>query len=254
MHKNVTILVALVLSFLGIFFQTASAQDLTWLTSSQQALEQAKATGKIIFTHVTMDCGWDQMLEKYTFTNPGFKQLAPSFILLKADFDKEAELVQKFHVKACPTILFLNAEGNKVHEVKTYKTAAVLIPIMQKVLGVHADSTQLNVVWFNEIDKAFAAAKQDNKMVLVNMYTDGSGWSKKLDAETFSNPAFQKAAEPFVLLKVNMDKAPEFAKKYRVETIPSLLFLDADGAEHQRLEGFQPARALLRTMEKVLKR
>jgi thiol:disulfide interchange protein DsbD len=81
---------------------------------------------------------------------------------------------------------------------------------------------------------------------------------KELDEKTFSNPRVRTALEKRALFKADMTKSssPEtlaLAQKYAILGVPTLIFLDASGAEHPdlRLVGFEDADAFLKRLERA---
>src|SRR5262245_18569511 len=96
--------------------------------------------------------------------------------------------------------------------------------------------------WTEDHDAAFAAAKNDKKVVLADFTgSDWCGWCGKLKGEVFDTPAFQEWAEQnVVLLAVDVPRrnvlTPEqrrnnqqLAGRFRIMGYPTLLFLDASG-------------------------
>lgn len=96
-----------------------------WLTSFEQAKEQAKKSGKVILADFTGSdwCGWCMKLKAEVFDKPEFKAWAEkNVILLEVDFPRKkkqdaalkkqnAEMMKTYKIEGFPTILFLDAEG-----------------------------------------------------------------------------------------------------------------------------------------------
>ena len=80
----------------------------------------------------------------------------------------------------------------------------------------------------------------------------------ELDKKTFSDPRVKAALEKRALFKADMTKtsSPEtqaLAQKYAILGVPTLIFLDASGAERPdlRLVGFEDADAFLKRLERA---
>lgn len=103
-------------------------------------------------------------------------------------------------------------------------------------------------------------AKQENKLIFVDVNATWCSPCKLLDQQTFRNEqvgAFIN--EKFISLKVQTDQtvqddaytkswygeAKTLSSNYQITTLPALLFFDADGALLFRSEGFQSAGKLL---------
>jgi protein disulfide-isomerase len=96
--------------------------------------------------------------------------------------------------------------------------------------------------WTQDHDAAFAAAKQEKKLVLADFTgSDWCGWCVKLKGEVFDTPEFTSwAKQNVVLLEVDFPrrkpvtpeqraKNDELAARYRIQGYPTILFLDASG-------------------------
>ena len=213
-----------------------SAQaTLPWYHNINKAIDDAAQSGRLIFVDVYTEwCSWCKKLDKETFQDKSFKQISAKFVLLKVDGDAEYEFCTRYKVRAYPTMLFLKADGKEVKRVKGYLPADKLVPIMQDVLT----TTNRDIYWYKDIDAAFRAAKAKHQRLFVDVYTEWCGWCKKLDKETFSQPAFHRAAAPFILLKVDGDAHSEFLLKYKVRAYPTMLIINDNGEAVRKIVGF----------------
>ena len=95
-------------------------------------------------------------------------------------------------------------------------------------------------------DEALAKARAENKLVLVDVYTDWCGWCTKMDRDVFADARVQAALLGFVPIRVNADKGGRgVAARYRVRGLPTFLVVDADGTVVRRFEGYLPVDAFL---------
>jgi thioredoxin-related protein len=98
--------------------------------------------------------------------------------------------------------------------------------------------SQLN---FNE---ALTKAKDENKKVIVDVYTDWCGWCKKMDAEAYKNSDVKKIIEEnFVFVKLNAEgtnkvtyKGKQYTEQdlaalFEVTGYPTTVFLEPDGKQ-----------------------
>ncbi len=107
--------------------------------------------------------------------------------------------------------------------------------------------------WYTSWDAGLAAAKTQNRPVIVDFYTDWCQWCKVMDEKTFSDPSIQKKfADGWVMIKVNAenDKATgtykgatltysELARKFGVTGYPSYGFIDREGNPVNILAGYR---------------
>jgi thiol:disulfide interchange protein DsbD len=133
----------------------------------------------------------------------------------------------------------------------------ILIPIIltaaivgYAVLSSESDATttipnnQLN--WHTDLNSALNEAKKTNKPIFIDFYTTWCTYCKQLDETTLSNPQVQeKLSKNYVVAKIDADKYPDVASNYKIYGYPALLFLDSNGGEIKRIEGYVDADTLL---------
>jgi thiol:disulfide interchange protein len=99
-------------------------------------------------------------------------------------------------------------------------------------------------------DEALSKAYAEQKVVMVDLYTDWCGWCKKMDRETFMDARVARATRGMVAIRVNAEKGgEEVARKFQVDGFPVVLFLDGKGREVHRIRGFVDADELLKVVE-----
>lgn len=90
---------------------------------------------------------------------------------------------------------------------------------------------------------AVAKAKQENKLVFIDFYTTWCGPCKAMDANIFPDAKVGEFFnEKFVSIKIDAEKGEgiQLAKKYKVKGYPTLLYLNTDESEKDRLVGATP--------------
>ncbi|MFC1573601.1 thioredoxin family protein [Candidatus Latescibacterota bacterium] len=106
-----------------------------------------------------------------------------------------------------------------------------------------ADKTEFT--WYRDWDEGMAAAKKENKPVVVDFYADWCGYCKKMDKETFAAPAVKsRLAQNWIGIKINgEDKKAQATwenKKFShrglmmnfgVNGFPTLIFFDKNGKQ-----------------------
>ena len=102
-----------------------------WTDNFQSALAQAQAEGKHVLVDFTGSnwCGWCIKLDKEVFSTPVFKSYAAkNWVLVYIDFPRQGRdgyyevrdsgqndsLKNKYQIRGFPSILLLDAEGNKI--------------------------------------------------------------------------------------------------------------------------------------------
>jgi thiol:disulfide interchange protein len=100
--------------------------------------------------------------------------------------------------------------------------------------------------WHTDLDSALDEAKKTNKPIFVDFYTAWCYYCKQLDETTLSDQQVQeKLSKTYVVAKIDADKYPDIASEYKIYGYPTLLFLDSNGREIKRIEGYVDSNTLL---------
>ena len=119
--------------------------------------------------------------------------------------------------------------------------------------------------WLDDLEKAKAQAKAENKKLLLNFTgSDWCGWCKKLDAEVFSQTEFKEyAAKKLVLVELDFPKSfklpdatkkqnDELAAKFKVRGYPTIVVLSAYGTKRGELGYVEGGpKAFIKALEKA---
>jgi thioredoxin-related protein len=101
------------------------------------------------------------------------------------------------------------------------------------------------------VAEVLAMAKAENKIVMVDVMTDWCKWCIELDNKVYAKKDVSDFANANqVNYKIDAEKGEgvDFAKKYKIQGFPSILFLDGDGNEIDRVYGYVPAKDFLEMM------
>ncbi len=98
-----------------------------------------------------------------------------------------------------------------------------------------------------DFSSALDRAKKENRLVMVDFYTDWCGWCKKLDTETYGDVRVAEALRGVISIKVNAEKEGEaVAEQYRVRGFPTVIFVSASGEVVRKVEGYVGAEEMLK--------
>ena len=107
-----------------------------WLTDCDKALAFAKQQRKPVLIDFYADwCHWCKVLDKDVFPTAEFNEQAKNFILLKVNGEIQASLAERFGISGYPTAIFVDYNGNVIHEIVGYLPLAGYIEEMKTALS-----------------------------------------------------------------------------------------------------------------------
>lgn len=110
----------------------------------------------------------------------------------------------------------------------------ILFTILFIHLGVAWSQETSNGIVFQKISyqEALTLSKSTSKPIFIDAYTVWCGPCKYMDKKIFSDPEVGKYFnEHFINIKIEMEQhedAPELARRFRVVSYPTLLFIGSD--------------------------
>lgn len=115
----------LLIGFILFSMTSVSAQELTWHTDINKAIEISSRTKKPMLLFFTGSdwCGWCIRLQNEVFKKPEFQEWSKNVVLVELDFPRKTQLEEKlknqnaqlqqiFQVTGYPTIWFVNPQKN----------------------------------------------------------------------------------------------------------------------------------------------
>lgn len=110
-----------------------------------------------------------------------------------------------------------------------------------------------SISWGHDLEDGLAEAKRADKPLMADFYTEWCGWCKKLDEDTYKDKDVLALAAGFVCVKIDAEEDKESAKKYRVDSYPTIIFFNPAGKEIGRIGGYLPGADFASRMKKYLK-
>ena len=117
------------------------------------------------------------------------------------------------------------------------------------IINANSEEIKFEKGSFKEI---LQKAKDDNKIVMIDFFTDWCGWCKRLDEDVYKdNSVAAFANERQINWKIDAEKGegPDITKKYGVKAYPTIVFVDGEGKEIDRITGYLPPKDFLQTMK-----
>jgi len=115
-----------------------------------------------------------------------------------------------------------------------------------------APTAPASVQWILSVDGALADAKKANRPILLDMYTDWCEWCHALDDTTYVDSTFIAYSKKFTMARVNAEVDTVNAAKYHVKSYPTVLVLNPDGTEIDRVVGYSRAPGFMAEIEEYL--
>ena len=131
--------------------------------------------------------------------------------------------------------------------------AVMLLALASAVYSIDFDNSQvqgLNIT--RDVDGALNMAKSENKTVMMVFDKDGCVYCDMFKKDVLSNPDVQNVLNGnCVVAFVDIYKHPDIANKYKVFGTPSTQFLDSNGKEIIKVEGYVGADEFLNTLKEI---
>jgi len=89
----------------------------------------------------------------------------------------------------------------------------------------------------DDLQGALDLAAETGKPVFVDMYADWCGPCRMLADEYFIRDDYMEVLSQCVLVKINIDNHQDLATQYGVQSIPTLILMDNEGTELDRITG-----------------
>ena len=131
------------------------------------------------------------------------------------------------------------------------KILLVLIVLISYMGIAKAEEIQFFQGTYNEVVRA---AKEQNKVIMIDFFTDWCKWCVELDRNVYTNSAVSGFAnENQINWKIDAEKGegPELAKNFGVDGYPTIVFLNPYEKEIDRIVGYLPASKFLEFLQDI---
>ena len=82
------------------------------------------------------------------------------------------------------------------------------------------------VSWEYNFEVALKKAKDAQKPLMLDFYTEWCGWCTKLDSDTYTDAKVNELSKKFICVKIDAEKNRGIASKYNVNGYPTIIFLN----------------------------
>jgi len=108
-------------------------------------------------------------------------------------------------------------------------------------------------LWYRgDLGAATKRAAEENTLVFVEFYTDWCSWCRRLESETLTDGEVKQELSKFVAIRLDAEKGGlEAARRFGVDSYPTMIFLDPTGEEVERISGYLPPDKFIEELRRI---
>jgi thioredoxin-related protein len=130
--------------------------------------------------------------------------------------------------------------------------ARIVKAVIAVAVFLSAASSAEAVYWRYNYNIAMKDAASEKKPVMLYFQTSWCGWCKRMSGDTFMDRDVSELSGSFVCIKVDGDRNPDIARKFRVSGYPTVVFVSHDGVVLGKFPGYRTPEAFHYIMSKAL--
>lgn len=187
----------------------------------------------------------------------GFLLLGMAIYFIQPLFSKDINVyfLPAFGIIAALYLLIIDRMGNKVFSFKLFKIIFSMIVIGISIYSI-MPAEKLSPNWREYTEEDFQEALLNKQKIVIDFYADWCIPCKELDALTFSDKRVINELKNYITLKVDMtqtlsEKNDIIRKKFNIVGMPTVLIIDSNGNEVERLTGFVNSDEFLKKLQRV---
>ena len=136
-----------------------------------------------------------------------------------------------------------------------YETISLSVVLSAFLLAQIPAQSAETLSWTDWGDAAFARAKSEKKLVILDLEAVWCHWCHVMDQKTYADPKVADLLRKhFVTIRVDQDSRPDLSRKYEDFGWPATVFFDASGKELAIREGFVAPENMQALIEKLVKK
>lgn len=131
--------------------------------------------------------------------------------------------------------------------------AVMLLALASAAYGIDFNNSEipgLNIT--TDVDGAMDLSKSENKTLMMVFDQDSCTYCDMFKNDVLSNGDVQKElGENYVVVFVDINKHPDIANRYKVFGTPTTQFIDSDGKQIGKVEGYVTCDEFLNTLREI---
>jgi len=164
-------------------------------------------------------------------------------------------ILPMFGLIAAIILLFLDKTANQIIGFRWFKIIFSIIVLLISVYSL-IPSKDISPDWKEFSEANYNQSLVDGKKMIIDFYADWCIPCKELDALTFSDSRIVELSKEFDAYKVDMtqtisEETEAIRDKFRILGMPTVLIIDSNGNEIERITGFVNADEFLGIIQKV---
>jgi thioredoxin:protein disulfide reductase len=181
--------------------------------------------------------------------------MALYFILPLLPKSFSAYVLPAFMIITAIYLLFFEKLAKKVKGFQIFKISFSVLLIAIAAYALYPSQSN-SINWESYSSDSIPTEINNKRGIIIDFYADWCIPCKELDALTFSNDRVILQADNFYTFKADMTKSlspevEELRKKYNIVGVPTVLIINSDGEEVERITGFVNADEFLKLIENV---
>jgi len=226
-----------------LFMSTHLFADIVWQKDLTTAFELAKKEHKVVMLMVEGEhCRWCKKMKHRTLSDEAVSTRLKPYILVKVMQEDENAVKDLPMINGVPTIFFMTPDKKVIETVVGYfgiEDFLSYIDDVEKKVPLKKKSEPLTLKWHDDIDEAFAQAKQEHKKVMVLVEDEQCRWCKKMKAGALSHEDVKEKLNAYVLLRIDrIDQEDMEALEGLRGPIPSFHLFDTQKKALDALAGY----------------
>jgi len=191
----------------AVWFAFLQSAEISWSSDLIGAIREAKRSGKPLMVLLEgRYCRWCKKLDKEVLHDDAVVDRARRYIAVRIERKDAAALSLLPPTRGVPTVFFLSPQRKVLATALGYYNKEDFLSFFdeaERKLERNSEKNAAFLVWYDDIDAAFDAAKRQGKRVVVMVEDAECRWCKKVKRESLSKPEVQRALRRFVLLKIS---------------------------------------------------